>query len=92
MSHCKKATLHQVATMLASSKSVLFPGHNHLLITGTDDPLFGGTQAVSVGSSVTVVSSWLWPGNRTFYKRLACGYLMDSGFVCAVSQNEQTKP
>ena len=27
----KKATIHQVTTMLATSKDVLFPGHNHLL-------------------------------------------------------------
>ena len=32
--HCaKKATIHQVTTMLAMSKNV-FPGHNHLLTTG----------------------------------------------------------
>ena len=30
-------TIHQVSTMLATSKNVLFPGHNHLLTTGTDD-------------------------------------------------------
>ena len=35
---CAKATIHQVTTMLATSKNVLFPGHNHLLTTGTDDP------------------------------------------------------
>ena len=29
--------IHQVSTMLATPKSVLFPGHNHLLTTGTDD-------------------------------------------------------
>ena len=34
----KKATMHQVTTMLATSKNVLIPGHNHLLTTGTDDP------------------------------------------------------
>ena len=34
----KKATFHQVTTMLATSKYVLFPGHNHLLTTGTVDP------------------------------------------------------
>ena len=34
----KKATIHQVTTMLATSKNVLFPGHNHLLTIGTDDP------------------------------------------------------
>ena len=33
----KKATIHQVTTMLATSKKVLFPGHNYLLTTGTDD-------------------------------------------------------
>ena len=34
---CKKATIHQVTTMLATSKNVLFPGHNHLLTIGTDE-------------------------------------------------------
>ena len=33
----KKATIHQVTTTLATSKNVLFPGHNHLLTTGVDD-------------------------------------------------------
>ena len=32
-----KATIHQVTTMLATSKHVIFPGHNPLLTTGTDD-------------------------------------------------------
>ena len=34
----KKPTIHQVTTMLATSKNVQFSGHNHLLTTGTDDP------------------------------------------------------
>ena len=34
-SHCAKMPL---STMLATSKNVLFPGHNHLLTTSTDDP------------------------------------------------------
>ena len=34
----KNATTHQVTTMLATSKNILFPGPNHLLTTGTDDP------------------------------------------------------
>ena len=34
----KKHTIHQVTTMLATSKNLLFPGHNHLLTTGADDP------------------------------------------------------
>ena len=33
----QKATIHQVNTLLATSKNILFPGHNHLLTTGTDD-------------------------------------------------------
>ena len=35
-----KATTHQVTTMLATSKNVLFPGHIHLLTTGADGPSF----------------------------------------------------
>ena len=34
---CKKITIHQLTTMLGTSKNVLFPGHNHLLTTGGDD-------------------------------------------------------
>ena len=34
----QKATIHQATTMLATSENVLFPGHNHLLATGADDP------------------------------------------------------
>ena len=33
-----KTTIHQLTTMLTTSKNVLFPGHNHLLTTGIDDP------------------------------------------------------
>ena len=39
-----KATIHQLATMLSTSKYVLFPGHSHLLTTGADDPSLAGTQ------------------------------------------------
>ena len=41
-----KATIHQVTTLLATSKNVLFPGHNHLLTTGTDDPSLTGARAI----------------------------------------------
>ena len=34
---CKKAAIHQVTTMLTTSKNVLFSGHNHLLTTSADD-------------------------------------------------------
>ena len=33
----QKFTIHQVTTMLATSKTVVFPGHNHLLTTSGDD-------------------------------------------------------
>ena len=36
--HTQKVTIHQVTIMLATSKNVLFPGHNHLLTTGADNP------------------------------------------------------
>ena len=32
--------------MLANSKNVLFPGHNNLLATGTDDPSLAGARAI----------------------------------------------
>ena len=57
----KQATIHQVATMLTTSKNVLFPGHNHLLTTSTDDPLLSHWHSgddQSVGSSVLVAMTW----------------------------------
>ena len=36
--HYAKNIIHKVTTMLVTSKHVLFPGHNHLLTSGTDDP------------------------------------------------------
>ena len=33
----KEAIIHQATIMLATSKNILFPGHNQLLTTGTDD-------------------------------------------------------
>ena len=32
--------------MLATSKNVLFPGHNHLLTTSADDPSVAGAWAI----------------------------------------------
>ena len=34
----KKATIHQLTTMLTTSKNVLFPSLNRLLTTGAVDP------------------------------------------------------
>ena len=42
----KQATIHQVTTMLATSKNVLFTGHNHLLTTGIDDPSLAGACTI----------------------------------------------
>ena len=42
----KKATVHQLTTMLSTSKNVLFQGHNHLLTTDADDPSLAGSQAM----------------------------------------------
>ena len=63
----KKATIHQVTTMLSTSKNVLFPGHNHLLTTGNDD-LTLSILPKRQRASVPVVSRCLWPGNMTFLK------------------------
>ena len=61
----KKAPIHEVTTMLAISKKVLFPGHNHLLTTGTDDlALWLSPERQRV--ICTGVSRWLWSGNRPF--------------------------
>ena len=65
---CKKASIHQVNTMLATSKNVLFPGPNHLLTNGADDPMLKYCPSTSEGSSAPVVSRWLGPRNRTFFR------------------------
>ena len=44
MSLRKKATVQQITTMLSTSENVLFPGHNHMLTTGTDD--LAGARAI----------------------------------------------
>ena len=41
-----KTTIHQVTSMLATSKNVLFSGHNHLLATGIDDPSLAGAWTI----------------------------------------------
>ena len=39
-------TIHWITTMLATSKNIPFPGHDHLLITGTDNPSLTGTRVL----------------------------------------------
>ena len=64
----KKATVHQVTTMLATSKTVLFTGHNHLVTTDADDPSLASAQAIiEVSGHQHRWLAWLLgPGNRTF--------------------------
>ena len=42
----KIVTIHQVTTMLATSKNALLTGHNHLLTTDTDNPSLAGVQEI----------------------------------------------
>ena len=69
--------------MLATSLNVLFPGHNHLLTTGTDDPLSAGAQAVIKVSG----HQYQWLAGGYDLEIGHGGYLVDSGFFvqCAAS-------
>ena len=64
----KKATIHQLTKMLATSKNVLFPAHDHLLTTGANDPSLAGARMVIkvLGHPYWWLAWQLWPGNRTF--------------------------
>ena len=46
--------------MPATSKNVLFPGFNHLLATGTDDPSLTGTRVLIKVSGHQYQWSALW--------------------------------
>ena len=48
----KQATIHQVTIMLATSRNVLFPGHNHLPTTGTDESSLTGTGVIIIVSGL----------------------------------------
>ena len=45
----KTATIHQLTTILSTLKNVLFPGHNHLLTTGADNPTLSDYWVISTG-------------------------------------------
>ena len=64
----QKRTIHQVTTMLATSKNVLFQVHNHHANHRYwwPDTLIITRAPVHEGSSISVVSRWLWPGNRIY--------------------------
>ena len=53
--------------MLAASKSVVFPSHNHLLTTGTDEPSLAGPRTIIKVS-----------GHQ--YQWLAGGYDLEVGY------------
>ena len=53
--------------MLSTAKHVLFPGHNHLLPTSTDDPSLASAQAIIKVS-----------GHQ--YQWLAGGYHLEIGY------------
>ena len=63
----KKATIHQITTMLATSNNVLFQGHNHLLTTSTDDSSLDGALVIIKVS-----------GHQ--YRWLAGGYDLEIGY------------
>ena len=68
--------------MLATSKNVLFPGHNHLLTISTDDPSLAGVQAIIKVSGHQY--RWLAGGYDLEigqFSDLHGGYLLDSGFL-----------
>ena len=55
--------------MLATSKTVVIPGHNHLLTTSADDPSLAGTQAIKKsvsGHQHRWLAGGYDPENRTF--------------------------
>ena len=76
----KSHYIHQLTTMLSSSKNLLFPGNNHLLTTGAMSWHFNYRPSASEGDnyslwpSAMVVSRWLWPGNRIFGMWIACWF------------------
>ena len=69
----KKATIHQLTTMLSTFKKVLFPDHIHHANHWCWWPF---TLIIALGQysnchviiSVPMVSRWSWPGNRTILK------------------------
>ena len=64
--------------MLATSKTVLFPGHNHLLTTGADD--------LTLIIKVKGHHWWLWPGNKIFFvARTVVTWWIVAFLCCAIT-------
>ena len=68
----KKNTIHQVTTMLATSKNVPFPGYNHLLTTSADDPI---TLIITLIGTLVIILEVL--GHQ--HQWLAGGYDLEIG-------------
>ena len=91
--HCAKSTIHQVTTILATSKNVLIPGHNHLLTTGADDLtlwLSPDHQQVK-GHQYQWLAGGYWPGNRTFLdvtSMVVTWWIVP--FLCSVAPQDST--
>ena len=75
--------------MLATSKNVLFPGHNHLLTTSTNDSLLAGAQVIVKVSGHQY--PWLAGGYDLeigqFWKWLACWLPGKQWFMRSASQS-----
>ena len=65
---CKQATIHQVTTMLATSKNVLFPGHSHLITTGIYDPTFSLSTGTLVINKMLGYQYWWSAGGYDLEK------------------------
>ena len=62
--HNTLRTILEVTTMFSTSKNVLFPGHNHLLTTSTDDPTLTGAKVINTGG-LQVVMTWKYDNFRS---------------------------
>ena len=77
----KKATIHQVTTILATPKNVLFPRPNHLCWwSDTLIITLALTRAIII-CKAPVVSRWLWPGNS--YDILEVANILVTWFIVA---------
>ena len=79
--YCAKKA--QVTIMLATSRNVLFPGYNHLLITSTNDP----TLIIIAGAIIKVlVHQYWWLAGGYVLEIGHGGCLVDNGFFCVYSE------
>ena len=79
LSLCKKAIIHQVTTILATSKNVLFPDHNHLLTPGADHPSIHLSHSCLGNNKSVSVQCWfkhsLFYGNKLCLNEYYCNQM-----------------